>query len=507
MTSDIYDLFRKPRVDPVAPESVATSATPYAAAALRGEAEKVAAAPEGSRNDQLNKSAYATSQLIAGGELPATEAWDALTAAARHAGLADREIESTLRSGYQAGAANPRSTPNGSPVPGTRPEPGTTTVPGSRPPVWEPGTAGTVQLYADVAGLLDGTIPDPPEPDVLTRSDGRAIFYAGQVNWIFGDPESGKTFVALAAVAEHLRDGGRGIVLDLDHNGIHATIQRLVMLGAPTDALRDLSRFRYVEPEDYEHLLAVVKDCRTWKPGVAVVDSIGELLPLFGASSNSPDDFTGVHSKVMKPLAMAGASVLCIDHLAKNSESRAIGATGTAAKGRAIGGVSLRVKIADQFTPGRGGSCHLTINKDRHGGLRKHSPSEDKEPIAGTFVLTADPLTGDTTWRVTAPAMTDRNPDEVAPPEDVAAIAALDPLPTSGEDARERLGWRKQRALAALREYRKAPPATTVPGSHIGGREPGTALHKCGDCGDPLDGPSLMKRCADKHQTEIRRSA
>lgn len=251
-------------------------------------------------------------------------------------------------------------------------------VPGSRPRGVEPGTTAGRPTYCDIAALLDGGLPDPPAPDVLARSDGVCLFYSGQVNLLFGDPESGKTFVALAAVAETLRAGRTALVVDLDHDGPTATIARLLMLGAPVAALRVRALFRYVEPEDRWHVAAIVGDAAAWHPAVVVIDSIGELLPVFGASSNSPDDFTRVHTHVMKPLAMTGACVICIDHLAKNSDSRAQGATGTAAERRAIGGTSPRVRIAAAFVPGKGGAAHLLIHKDRHGGLRQHSPSAIK---------------------------------------------------------------------------------------------------------------------------------
>jgi hypothetical protein len=88
--------------------------------------------------------------------------------------------------------------------------------------------------------------------------------------------------------------------------------------------------------------MVLVKDLREWRPGVAVVDSIGELLPLMNLASNSPDDFTIAHTSVLKAIAMKGACVIAIDHLAKGIESRAHGATGTAAKRRAVGGVHPR---------------------------------------------------------------------------------------------------------------------------------------------------------------------
>lgn len=388
------------------------------------------------------------------------------------------------------------STP-GSPVPGTDPEPGTdggpVPVPEFPPMGAEPGTDTRPEphpLYADIAQLLADGMPDPEAPDMLTRSDGIGLFYRGQVNLVFGDPESGKTWVALAAAAETLRDGGSALVLDLDHNGVKATIGRLLMLGAPLDALSDLSRFRYVEPEDHLHLLDVVVDVVAWAPDVTILDSIGELIPLFGLSSNSPDDFTTVHGRVLKPLAArAGTALIAIDHLAKNSESRAQGATGTAAKRRAIGGVSLRVSVSEAFAPGRGGSAALTIHKDRHGGLRAATPGTDREPLAAMFVLST--VDGLTSWSLRAPVEGERAPDQVPEAEDVEAIAALEPAPATVEEARKRLGWRKARAAKAMRGWREqGSPAgdsgqVSVPGSrHIGGnREPEPML--CPGCMEP----------------------
>lgn len=91
----------------------------YALTALAGEAEKVATTPpsgngdnEG-RNDQLNRSAFATGQLVGGGLLERERAERELREAARQSGLEDREIESTLRSGMEAGMAEPRTRPAG----------------------------------------------------------------------------------------------------------------------------------------------------------------------------------------------------------------------------------------------------------------------------------------------------------------------------------------------------------------------------------------------------------
>lgn len=350
-------------------------------------------------------------------------------------------------------APTPLETDAGSLVPGTDPEPldlREPTVPSSAPQFREPGTTP----YVDIAALLDGTLADPPRPTVLKRADGNCLFYPEQVNLVFGDPESGKTWLCLAAAVEVLNNRGRVVVIDLDHNGPAATVRRLVNLGADVMALRDPDRFRYTEPEDRIELMTVVADMADFHPSVVIVDSVGELLPLFGSSSNSADDFTTVHTRVLKPLARTGAAVLAVDHLAKGADSRSHGPGGTAAKRRAIGGISIRVKVKSAFTPGRGGSAVLSLNKDRHGGLRAVCPVGDREPIAGTFRLKA--FTDDVLeYDIIAPAEGERNEDESAPVDDIKAVAALDPPPTTVDEARERLSWRKDRAARAVKAWRE----------------------------------------------------
>jgi hypothetical protein len=83
----------------------------YALTALAREADAVAAALEGTRNDQLNRSAFNLAQLVASGHLEPETVRDQLTAAALHAGLDAREIDATLKSGHRAGSQHPRTVP------------------------------------------------------------------------------------------------------------------------------------------------------------------------------------------------------------------------------------------------------------------------------------------------------------------------------------------------------------------------------------------------------------
>jgi hypothetical protein len=75
----------------------------YAKAAIQGEADAVAQAPPGTRNDRLNVAAWKLGRLVAGGVADEAIVRDVLTAAATAAGLSHGEIASTVRSGMSAG--------------------------------------------------------------------------------------------------------------------------------------------------------------------------------------------------------------------------------------------------------------------------------------------------------------------------------------------------------------------------------------------------------------------
>jgi hypothetical protein len=86
-----------------------TPASPYADAALRREAELVRTAQPGTRNRTLNRAAFNLGQLVAGGFLERGAVEAELSLAAEDAGLPEREIAGTVRSGLEAGMKNPRT--------------------------------------------------------------------------------------------------------------------------------------------------------------------------------------------------------------------------------------------------------------------------------------------------------------------------------------------------------------------------------------------------------------
>lgn len=101
----------------------------YARAAFERECGRLSIAAPGTRNDQLNRSAFSLGQLVASGALDEGTVRDGLTRAAAACGLEDREIDRTITSGLARGLQEPRqivprqarpSTRNGTPTPGRR---------------------------------------------------------------------------------------------------------------------------------------------------------------------------------------------------------------------------------------------------------------------------------------------------------------------------------------------------------------------------------------------------
>lgn len=258
--------------------------------------------------------------------------------------------------------------------------------------------------------------------------------------------------------------GGRVLHIDADHNGPAATLGHYLAADrVEPEWLADRSRFRYVEVRSADHLRRVVADAATWKPTLVVVDSIGELIPLFGGDSNSNDDYRRIHREILSPLADLGAAVLVLDHVTKE-EGRGGYAIGAGAKKAAIDGSYLAVTTVEPFVPGQGGAAALTILKDRHGGLRAVSPA-GKSPTAAVFRLNS--RSAPSTWEFHRGRDASEQADEQAE-ADVLHVLSLEPFPTSRTALQAALrasqgqGWRNDRAHAAL-ESARARRVTTIP--------------------------------------------
>lgn len=244
--------------------------------------------------------------------------------------------------------------------------------------------------------LTTGQAPQIPPPTWCRRTDDTALFYAGKVNGVFGDPEAAKTWLAQIAGIEALNSGGTFAMIDVDHNGQDHTTARLLLLGARPEHIADPDRFRYYEPEDAEQLRAAVDDITNRAPDVLLVDSLGEIFPMLGVNTNDGDEISTAMRLVCTRPANAGSCVITIDHLPKGADARATGyAIGSIAKKRMIRGSYIRAEVRQQPVPGGIGRVTLRIEKDTAGELRKSSGGG----YAGTLTLDST-LDHTTTWSI-----------------------------------------------------------------------------------------------------------
>lgn len=240
----------------------------------------------------------------------------------------------------------------------------------------------------DLAPVLSGEQTEPP-PTVLRRADGQALWYAGKINGLIGESESGKTWVALLAVAQELERGNRVLYLDFE-DAAPGIVGRLTALGSTHD---DIARcLDYSDPAESLHHAAsgdlgeLLLD-RTYS--LIVVDGFNAAMTLLGLDLMSNTDVTKFFQLLLKPLAKTGSAVAYVDHIGKNAADDSKGGIGAQAKRAMTTGCVIKVKVGEPFGRGMTGRLHMGVDKDRAGHVRGSSGSGRD---AGTAQLVSDGL-------------------------------------------------------------------------------------------------------------------
>jgi hypothetical protein len=238
----------------------------------------------------------------------------------------------------------------------------------------------------DLGPVLSGEQTEPP-PTVLTRSDGQALWYAGKINGLIGESESGKTWVALLAVAQELAAGHRVLYLDFE-DAAPGIVSRLKALGTVDD---DLDRLLdYADPAESLHAAAsgdLGELLRTRNYTLIVVDGFNASMTLLGLDLMSNTDVTKFFQLLLRPLAKTGSAVAYVDHIGKNAADDSKGGIGAQAKRAMTTGCVIKVKVGEPFGRGMTGRLHLGVDKDRAGHVRGASAAGRD---AGTARLSSD---------------------------------------------------------------------------------------------------------------------
>ena len=201
-------------------------------------------------------------------------------------------------------------------------------------------------------------------PSAFVREDGQTLLYEGVANTIFGEPSSGKSWIALMAVIQQLRAGRRCIWWDNEDQA--TTLAKRLQLLRATDLIGIESlAWRTGDMHLSETVMAEALAFLAGGngPGLVVLDS----ATAFGC----PKDGADVHPWMtghIKPWIDAGHTSLNLDHVPKQRKDRPLGAVGSFEKLSIIRGAALYVH-GTAWNGQQGGAVHLTVHKDAHGQL------------------------------------------------------------------------------------------------------------------------------------------
>lgn len=230
---------------------------------------------------------------------------------------------------------------------------------GQTPSTWRP---------VDLGPILDGTLADTPAPTILPRADGPCLLYAGAVHSIAGEPESGKTWVAIRAAVTELAAGNTVLYVDFEDRATRI-VNRFLAAGATPNQIRD--QLRYIRPDTALTATTTTHlEHAAHGATLAVIDGITEAMTLHGLSLLDNEDVARWLALMPRRLADHGPAVLQIDHVIKNAENRGRYAIGGQHKLAGIDGAAYKVTVTEPFGRGKKGHARITLDKDREGHVR-----------------------------------------------------------------------------------------------------------------------------------------
>lgn len=269
-----------------------------------------------------------------------------------------------------------------------------TTVTADASPIGKPvesRTATTVAVAAsswapvDLGRILEGEQIGEP-PTMLPRTDDVRLFYRGKLHTVQGEPESGKGWLLLRAVADELQAGEHVIYIDFE-DGPETIVERLVLLGVERETIRQ--RLHYVNPDEpvSEDAWAALESALACSPSLIVLDGYTEALALHNLSIKDNDDIAKWGKLVPRRLLRTGAAVVQIDHVAKDRETRRQFGLGAQHKLAGVD-VAYGLEAVEPLGRGREGLVRLTVAKDRPGYVRQYAA--DGKRIADMHVSSGE---------------------------------------------------------------------------------------------------------------------
>ena len=240
---------------------------------------------------------------------------------------------------------------------------------------------------AEVAEKPEVLVPEvmPNRPfvavplDLSTKPEPRPTvgdyLYRGGLTVLQSEPGVGKTWVALWAAIQVMRNGGAVLYFD-EEGGEDLARERLYALGAD-NALID-GRLHYFPFEArkwnaddlsaLDHFIDTVGG-----HAIGVFDSLPDFLAAAGKSEDKAQDVTEFVNEVLGRLRRAGIAQLVLDHMrkpeqGKSKTERSRYSRGSGAK-LAKADATVLLEVADAFDAEKSGKLRFWKTKDRYGRL------------------------------------------------------------------------------------------------------------------------------------------
>jgi hypothetical protein len=199
------------------------------------------------------------------------------------------------------------------------------------------------------------------EPPVFVEPD---ILIEASLHWLYGDSESGKTWLALWLVKQRIEAGQRVVYLDCE-NGPEVIGERLELLGCDPTVI-DQHLAYYEEPDlqlDRVSIKRILRRIEEINPALTIFDSTRGFLTAAGLEESSNDDLDKFYALLLKPIRSADRTTVVLDHT---------GHTGNHARGakrkRDMCDVMFRIESTG-FDETEVGEVKLTRQKGRRGHI------------------------------------------------------------------------------------------------------------------------------------------
>ena len=179
---------------------------------------------------------------------------------------------------------------------------------------------------------------------LLNRSDGATLLYQGKMNCLFGEPSTGKSWIALMAAYEVVLMGGKVLWWDFEDSP-DTMARRAESLGA-LEHIQDKDNFKWAGYSSCRRYAGDAGKARQELEAWLASSDVSLVVLDAAESAGCPSDGADVapwFAFHVTPWIRAGCSVIWLDHVPKQREGRPAGPIGSNHKLAKVDGAALYV--------------------------------------------------------------------------------------------------------------------------------------------------------------------